>query len=179
MSQQQAKAREAVKRFMELNQLTILQGEVTAVDATAFTCDVKLPNGLEVFSAMLKTTRKAGKGTVLIPKTGSSVRLLSLGFPDFLVISVEQVDKIYTDAETEIVYNGGENGGIPMIKELKENLEELKKYVEELNKQTSTGFQNVGAGSAANGPGAKTAFDLAMATQSIVFKDMENSKFKH
>lgn len=77
-----------------------------------------------------------------------------------------------------IVFNGGSLRGLVKIAELEDNLDQLKKYVEKLKSATSTGIKAVGVSTAASGPTGAGAFDAAMASAMINFKNMENEKVK-
>ncbi len=77
-----------------------------------------------------------------------------------------------------IVLNGGSLRGLVKIDELEDNLDQLKKYVETMKKAISTGIKAVGVSTAASGPTGATAFDGAMASAMINFKNMENEKVK-
>lgn len=79
----------------------------------------------------------------------------------------------------EIIFNGGELGGLVKIQELKDNLDSLKKFVEAIHKAIPTAFSSVGAAMAANGALGKTSYDGAMAGKTITIADMENPKIKH
>lgn len=79
----------------------------------------------------------------------------------------------------EVVYNGGELGGLVKIEQLKENIDTLKKYCEALNSAISIGLSAVGVGSAASGTLGEEAFSKAMVGQEISFTDMENKNIKH
>jgi hypothetical protein len=78
-----------------------------------------------------------------------------------------------------LTMNGDNFGAMIKIQELEDNLNQLKTYVENMKTSIGTGFTAVKAGTAADGPGGKTAFDGAMASQSINFKNMANDKIKH
>ena len=79
----------------------------------------------------------------------------------------------------EVLFNGGELGGLVKIEQLKENIDTLKKYCEALNSAISIGLSAVGVGSAASGTLGKEAFSKAMVGQEISFTDMENKNIKH
>ncbi len=92
-----------------------------------------------------------------------------------------EAESEFTSAELNkngIVFNGGTLRGLVKIEELEDNLNQLKQYVENLKSATSTGIKSVGAGTAASGPTGAGAFDAAMDSASINFKDMENKKVR-
>ncbi|MBZ0097437.1 MAG: hypothetical protein K8F30_00055 [Taibaiella sp.] len=103
MSKKSAELREAIGNFIKATVgITVLQGEVKAVDETRWTCDVELPNTLLLYDVQLKCLKETEKGCVLVPKVGTWVQLLNLGEPDWLVIAMEDVDKVIVLADTEL-----------------------------------------------------------------------------
>lgn len=170
------KLREALLSLLQIEDMMV-QGAVVSVDKDKFTCTVKW-NDKEVTDVQLKALKEQEKGAVIIPKAGSTVWMINI-VGGWLVLSVEEIDSIYQDAETEIVFNGGENGGIPKVKVIEKNLNELKKYVAKMNSSIPTAIGAVGAGTAANGGTGATSYTQAMASENIQFEDMENKKIKH
>jgi hypothetical protein len=77
-----------------------------------------------------------------------------------------------------VILNGGDLGGLVKIAELEDNLNQLKTYVETLKSAIYTGFNSVGTAMSANGKLGAEAFNGAMSSTSISFKDMENEKVK-
>lgn len=95
----------------------------------------------------------------------------------------DKVSLFITDTKVEltadeIVFNGGELGGLVKIEELKKNLNSLKSFVEAMHAAVPTGISAVGAAMAANGALGKQAYDGAMAGKTIEIEDMENPKIK-
>lgn len=76
----------------------------------------------------------------------------------------------------KILINGGDLGGLVMIKELKENLDSLKKFVEAIHNALPPAFSAIGAAMSANGILAANAYNGTMAGKTILIKDMENKK---
>lgn len=158
----------------------VLDGSVTSVDASAFTCVVKLASGLLINDVQLKALKEAAKGVVIVPKVGSHVQMVQIGNNEYLVIAVEEADKIYMDAETEIIINGGENKGLVVLEKLQANLDALKDYIKnDLESAVKDGLQAVGVSTSANGPAAAASFQAAVASKQISFENMENEKVKH
>lgn len=94
------KLRDAIRNLCAVT--ITLQGEVKSVDETKWTCDVELPNTLVLYDVQLKCLKETEKGCVLVPKVGTWVQLLNVGQPDWLVIAMEDVDKVIVLAETEL-----------------------------------------------------------------------------
>lgn len=87
-------------------------------------------------------------------------------------------NKVKVDAD-EIVFNGGNNKGVPNVDDIKSNLDSIKNYLTAMNTAVSTGLNGVGLGPAASGTAGSAAYQGAMAGQSIVFGSMEDTKVKH
>lgn len=77
-----------------------------------------------------------------------------------------------------IAFDDGNNGGLVCIEELIQSLDSLKQYCQRLTAAVSVGLTNVGTGTA-DGPGATTKFEGAMAGATIQIQPMENKKVKH
>lgn len=82
-----------------------------------------------------------------------------------------------------VVINGGNNGGLVKIGNLRKSLESLKLYCEALKKATVAGFNGIGKGATADGGLGAEAFGLKMKDVSITIDDeedsMENKKVTH
>ena len=181
---------------------------VDAVDKEARTVDcTPLDEGAPLLGVNLQANQESKFGVVVYPRVGSYIVVgfvaegsagIVLMTDDIESIEIVVSDKtsrvlinedgvsLYVDEETSaefsrdgIVLNGGNLGGLVMLKEIKENLDMLKEYCESLKNATSNGIKAVGAAMQANGATGATAFDAAMSGKSILFKDMENKKVKH
>lgn len=75
--------------------------------------------------------------------------------------------------------NGGDNGGIVNVKELKDNFDSLKSFVEAMHAALPTAFSAIGAGTAAAGSAGGTSYSTAMIGKLINIKDMEDTKITH
>lgn len=87
-------------------------------------------------------------------------------------------NKVAIDAD-EVAFNGGKNKGLPLVDEIKKNLDAIKNYVTAMNTAVVTGLNGVGIGPTASGSAGAGAYQGAMAGQAIVLGDMENKKVKH
>ena len=178
---------EGIKRLVEKEHTA--QGEVVAVDETAFTCDVKLPNEMFLYDVQLKPLKEAKEGVTLIPEIGSTVELISLGSPNWLVLSADNISKILwsVDGTTLEVkkdlfqINEGKNGGIPIAANVVERLNELESDLNALK-----GIFNKWV------PSTEGALQLALTTpqpgvpkpwitpiNKTIVGDIENDKVKH
>lgn len=147
-------------------------GETCCVDA----------DGLVLSDVQLRAVVNGEESGILItPKTGSYVTVADLSgdWTRMVVVGFSEVEKIEVNADDKIVFNGGGNHGLVNIEELKNNLNTLKTYVETMKMAVSKGLTSIGAGPSANGVTGRTAFETAMASQSIHFDDMEDTKITH
>lgn len=163
---------------------------VDAVDKDARTVDcTPIDEGAPLLGVNLQANQESKFGVVIFPRVGSYVVVgfVADGSAGVVLLTddVESIEMVVKDDNTSlkitedgIVMNGGGLRGLVKIAELEDNLKQLKSYVETLKSATSSGIKAVGVSNAANGPAGATAFDEAMASASIRFKDMENEKVK-
>lgn len=104
-------------------------------------------------------------------------KVVVTGGADILTVAVDgSTIEVKPD---EILFNGGDLGGLVKIEELKKNLDSLKSFVEAIHSALPSAFSAVGAALASNGALGATAYNGSMAGQIIRFEDMENEKVKH
>lgn len=158
-----------------------IETEVAKVLSTdGATCAViRVRDGMVISPVRLNAISTSDKGVVVVPKTGTYVLVSRMGENGWFVSQCGEAERITIDVETEIVINGGGNHGLVNIEELKNNLDTLKNYIETMKMAVSEGLTSIGAGPSANGATGKTAFETAMASQSIHFNDMEDTKVTH
>lgn len=166
---------------------SLILGQVSSVDEVARTIDVEpLDESAPILGVNLQANQNSEVGMVLFPRMGSYVIVGMLGMCQAVVLACDDVERVRVDVDKMsldiskdgIVLNGGDLGGLVKIQEIKDNLDTLKQYCEALTNATSAGITAVGAAMSANGAIGAKAFDAAMSSQSIVFKDMENDKIK-
>jgi len=87
------------------------------------------------------------------------------------LISAESID--------EVIYNGGDNGGLINIATLQENISSIKQFVEAINSALPTALNAIGSGAAASGSAGASAYSQSMAGKEIQIKNMEDPKIKH
>lgn len=163
---------------------------VDAVDKDARTVDcTPIDEGAPLLGVNLQANQESKFGVVIFPRVGSYVVVgfVADGSAGVVLLTddVESIEMVVKDDNTSlkitedgIVMNGGGLRGLVKIAELEDNLNQLKDYVEKLKSATSSGINAVGESSAASGKAGAAAFNLAMASASISFKDMENEKVK-
>ncbi len=166
-------------------------GTVTEVDESNYTCDIiPLGSTVEVFKVRLKPTIDGEKkGIIAIPAKDSFVivGLLDKNINSAFVVWCSHITKYYVFTEKgtfemnddgTMLLNGDDYAGLPKLHELKDNLDAIKNYLTAEKSAIAAGFVAVGVGTAANGANGANAFNNAMVSQTITFKDMENKKVK-
>ncbi len=74
---------------------TIINATVVYVDETNSSVTVKLDSGLELDDVRLRSVIKAGNKVVLLPAVGTNILIGKIeGSDDYVVIAVEEIDKI-------------------------------------------------------------------------------------
>ena len=172
-----------IRAMVGKNTPLLLTGKVESVSGE--TCTVSIGD-LTLTDVRLRSVINGEQSRLLItPKQGSYVTLIDLSgeLRETEVIGYSQIEAIDiqgTDADpVKVTINGGHNDGLVKIQELKDNLDAIKSYLSTMKSAISNGLTSVGASTAANGEAGASAFNLAMAGQTITFKDMENDKVKH
>ncbi len=177
---------------------------VDSVDKDARTIDcTPLNESAPILGANLQANQNSSCGVVSFPRVGSYVVVgfvadgnagvvLCCDDIEHCEISIKDNKVVFNEdgivsniADTKIeitkdgiVINGGDFGGLVKIKELEDNLKQLKDYVVAMKDAVYSGINAVGVSTAANGPTGANTFNTQMATKTISFKDMENSKIK-
>jgi hypothetical protein len=141
---------------------------------------VDIATNTEYKEVQLTATETKDSFILVTPKVGSTVVVSFLNNVknDAYVNGFSELEKLEITIE-ETIWNGGKKGGLVQINELKENMESLKSYCEQLKTAIASGISAVGVGVAANGGTGASAFNSAMSSAVIDFKDMEDTKFKH
>lgn len=138
------------------------------VDWENQTMDASDGEGLEFFDVLLGID-----SAVVKPVVGT----------DCLIAIVENDEAtafmLFANEVELIQYNGGENGGLTIGKQIVANLESIKDYVEAIHSALPNAFNAIGAGTAANGAMGKQAYESAMAGKKIELEEIENDKITH
>lgn len=158
----------------------VVVGQVKAVDEDALTCDVEeLDSDLIIYDVRLNAG-KTDKKVVLIPKLESFVLMGLIGNNNQsrYIVSISEIDKIIVDAETSIIINGGNNGGLCKTPTLKTELDK--------NNAILTAILNVLNGSPVAEPGNGSPSALQASLKSALsgksigdFSNIENTNIKH
>jgi len=100
--------------------------KVTAIDEGARTCTVEPLNGdPEVFKVKLQADPDLEEGIAIIPAKDSTVIVSFLANNKAFVSLYSSIDKILIDTP-EVIYNGGDNGGLINIEDLVAKLNNLE-----------------------------------------------------
>lgn len=135
------------------------------------TCTVT-DDGVPYYDVRLQCITGGDKGVVVIPADGSQVLMIAVeGSDEYAVVMCEKADKVLIDADTEIVINGGNNGGLIKIQELTDKINALVDAFNNHTHQVNT------TGSAT----AQTGTAAAVATKAVELNksDYEDEKVKH
>ena len=183
----EAELRAKFKKFIgpgEQSKLVVVKN----VDEDNCTCTVT-DDDVDITGVLLRPVSGANTGIVTIPEVNSKILITNIESGEHkIIIAAEKIKKqiILIDGvkleivDGNVILNDGENGAVPILKEILDSLESIKTYCETMKTAVSTGISAVGAAMAANGATGAAAFDVAMATASItISNDMGNEKFKH
>ena len=91
---------------------------------------------MEIKEVRLNCSTTENEGVVIVPKKDSHVLITSIDGLYWFVSQYSAIDKITVDAESKIIFNGGENKGLIQIEKLTQKLNEL---VDKFNQHTHTG----------------------------------------
>lgn len=106
--------------------------KVLSADGAECTVE-RVRDGMVISPVRLNAISTADKGIVVTPKTGTYVLVSRLGESGWFITLCGEVEKITIDAETDIVINGGQNGGLVKIEDLVGTLQHM---VEVFNNHT-------------------------------------------
>lgn len=135
------------------------------------TCTVT-DDGVSYYDVRLQCITGGDKGVVVIPADGSQVLMIAVeGSDEYAVVMCEKADKVLIDADTEIVINGGNNGGLVKIQELTDKINAL---VDAFNKHTHQ-VKTTGSATTQTGTAAAVVTKAAKLNKS----DYEDEKVKH
>lgn len=148
----------------------LLVGVVKTVDGESCTVDV---SGLELDEVRLTAANDGAEGKLLItPAEGSVVLLTDLSggeLRDIAVVGYTKVEKIEATCE-QITLNGGKNGGLV-------NIEQLKQWMQNVESDFQT-LKGLLQTSPIAGNGAPAAIVFNAKTQGVA-NDIEDDKITH
>lgn len=147
-----------------------LVGKVKSVEGETCTVDVA---GLEIDEVRLTAVNDGGEGKLVVtPKVGSVVLMVDLSYGelrDVAVLAYTNVEKIEATVE-QVELNGGENGGLV-------NIEQLKSWMGNVESDLTT-LKTLLQSSPIAGNGAPAAIVFNPRTQSVA-NEIEDDKIRH
>lgn len=150
------------------------EGIVKSIEGDTCTVDIA---GMEYKEIQMRASiTPESQKILLVPKVGTAVIVVT--FPltgDSVIVARDAVERI--EVGGDIIINGGENGGMVKIEELKKNLNSLKTYCDNLTNLVSSSLAQIGENTAASGARAATYFN-SNKPSAITFSDMENKRIK-
>ena len=153
-----SKLSEAIKKLAASGLMACMNGEIISVDKTEMTCEVSFGDEDSVVASLVCGDKK--KGIVQVPKVGSNVVVMFYSPTVAFVVMVDEVD--------EILINGGENGGLV-------NVEELKSWMSNVESDLST-LKTLLSTSAVAGNGAALGIVFNPVTKNT---EIEDKTIKH
>lgn len=148
----------AIKKLAASGLMACMNGEIISVDKTEMTCEVSFGDEDSVVASLVCGDKK--KGIVQVPKVGSNVVVMFYSNTIAFVVMVDEVD--------EILINGGENGGLV-------NVEELKSWMSNVESDLST-LKTLLSTSAVAGNGAALGIVFNPVTKNT---EIEDKTIKH
>ena len=179
--------RNKIRAMMGQRTPLLLTGKVESVDGETCTVsvgdlkltDVRLRSVVNNEESMILITPKTGSHVTLIDLSGELRELEVIGYSEIEAIDIKTSGDININCDGTVTFNGGDHDGLVKLQELKDNLNSIKNYLSALKTAVKTGLNGVGTSTAASGSAGASAFESAMAGQTINFKNMENDKVKH
>lgn len=152
--------------------------EVTELNENERTVDVKPLNGdAEIFGVRLQSAIGLNNGFVIFPKVGSVVIVTFLNKLTGYVSTCSEIDKIYIDAENEIIFNDGQNDGIVKISPLVNKLNAIENDINQL-KGLFSAWVTVPSDGGASLKTLTATWSTGVLTPTTN-PDIENTKIKH
>lgn len=113
--------------------------KVTKVDSSEAVCTVeRVFDGMVIEDVKLNATITKDEGIVISPKQNSHVLITSIDGLNWFVSLYSAIDKITIDAESKIIFNGGENEGLIKIEKLTQKLNDLVRTFNNHTHQVNT-----------------------------------------
>jgi hypothetical protein len=165
----------AIREIVGMNQsspIRTFDAEVTsAVNDDTRTCDVVMIGGKSSNTLTVRVMASVDDGALFYPVVGSTVIVTMSDF-------VEPYISMYSEIE-KIVWLGGENGGVPLAKELTTKIKALEDLLNDLitkyNSHVHVTTCSAGSGTAT----ATTSLETQSITQGIQQSDIEHPNITH
>lgn len=156
-----------------------LLAKVKSVDEVNNLCDLTDDeSGLDFFDVRLRPVLDDKNSITLVPKVGTWALAVRLeDSDDWMIIAVGEIDKFKLSA-TQVVFNGGANGGIVKWPNAKEQHDLVKQFI--------NAIKNVIDGAPINEPGSGSPSALQAALASAIggidvpdFDNLEDTTITH
>ena len=171
--------KEAIKSIVGVPGMMFVIGKVESVGDE--TCSVKIADRIVINDVRLNASADGNADNILIkPKVGSMVLMADLSggeLRSLVVISFSALESMTVKFEGEVVINGGENGGLVKVKELKEKLNGIEKNLNDLRNAIGKWQPVVQDGGAALMAALSDWLVQPLVETSL--SDIENDKIKH
>lgn len=184
---------EALQTFIDKGRnMHILIATVVDVDNASRTITAKLLTSDAELPDVRLTAVIDSKGSYLCayPKKDSSVWIaIADNSKEAIVVAFSEVEKYeliienmkFVTDKDGFIFNNGDNGGVPIVGKVEDNLKAIKDYVTAFKTAVQTALSSID-GSIAGVGGASvsgTAFTTTMASKSMTLAAMNNDKVKH
>jgi hypothetical protein len=174
--------RQTIRQIVGTGDYYTFAAQVNSIDGA--TCKVeRVLDGKEFDGVRLNAHITVDSGLVTVPKTNSYVLVTEIDGDKWFVSQFSEIDKITIDIDSEVVINGGENGGLIKIEELQSRLKALES---KFNSHVHSGVIIAvagGSGAPATGiagnSGAPTSTSNEFQVQNSHPYNYENDKIKH
>lgn len=141
------KIRDAIQGFMKLGlskeEIYSSLAVVKSVETTDRTCEVEFVNGASPITARCQAEIGLTAGIFIEPVVDSFVVIGWIANEIAYVASYSEIENLYIDVDTQIQFNGGNNGGLVKVADL---VSKLNAIASAFNTHTHSGVQT-GAGS--------------------------------
>lgn len=166
----------------------VVSGVVKSVDEDNALISVELtrnePDAITE-GVMLSTVKADNEGIILIPEVGARCILAAVdtdrGIYTLIRASAYSKKKMkIADRMLEVkagqwIFDGGDNGGIPIEQKIMDNLNAIKQYLDAMNIAIATGLASAAGMDATAGQ----VYTGTMTAQLLMLNNMENEKIKH
>ncbi len=173
---------------------TVMSGYVKTVVEEKATMSVVLnTSGQLVEGVLLHALGNSLKGFVVIPEPDSDVVICSVdGSGEYMLLQADKINKVLLDIESmqakvsskieiscdNIVFNGGENGGIPISDKIAGRIKNVEDKVNEiLDKLKAIAIPLAPSGTYAFG--IENFSSMSIITPTTISANIENTKIKH
>jgi len=170
-------------------QAFIIEGIVKEIDKDNNTCEVEpLDGGAEYLDVRLSPlTGTKDKGLILYPKKDSNVQILKITETESIILATQEIEsfglfvgqsfKMEVDKDGNLLYNGGDNGGLIIVDKLKEQVDKNSDILQTILTVLQTPINETGNGAPSSFQQALNA--ATQGKQVANLSSITNDKIKH